>query len=266
MEKPKTEPWGRAATSALLCLTRVRAFPGMIRKPATRALERRGGVCDVTVDGLRLRCHMRDNYTERALVLKPGKPKPELAMAIEGLEPGDTFVDVGANCGLFSLHAARRVGPTGRVVAIEPLPTMLERLRFNIAANGFGNVVVVPSAVGDEPGSLTIHICERQHGQSSAVAPVKDGVPITVGVDTLAAVITAQHLDRIDALKIDIEGYEDRALMPMIRSLPRPLWPKRIMIEHRHAHLWREDCIDGLCAVGYSVAWSGQHDVMLTLA
>jgi FkbM family methyltransferase len=264
-------PWGQSPSalfaSALQFALRNHIMPGKLKRPARRALERLGArdVCDVERNGVKMRCRIDDNATERDFALKPEKPKPELTTLIDSLRPGDVFVDVGANCGLFTVHAAHKVGPTGRVVAIEPLPIMLDRLRFNIAANGYRNVSVVPSAVGDEPGSLTIHICERQHGQSSAIAPIENGVPITVGVDTLAAVITAQRLEKVDALKIDIEGFEDRALLPMVRTLPRALWPKLIMIEHRHAHLWREDCIGALCAIGYVKAWAGEHDVMLAL-
>jgi FkbM family methyltransferase len=261
-------PWGQSPSalfaSALQFALQRHIMPGKLKRPAKRALARIG-VCDVERNGVKMRCHIKDNATERDFALKPERPKPELTTIIDSLRPGDVFVDVGANAGLFSLHAARKDGNTGRVVAIEPLPIMLDRLRFNIRANRFGNVSVVPSAVGDEPGSLLIHICERQHGQSSAIAPIENGVPITVGVDTLAAVITAQRLEKVDALKADIEGYEDRALLPMVRTLPRALWPKRIMIEHRHAHLWREDCIGALCALGYGKAWSGEHDVMLAL-
>jgi FkbM family methyltransferase len=264
-------PWGQSPSSlfasALQFALRNHIMPGKLKRPARRALERLGArdVRDVQRNGIKMRCHVADNATERTFALRPERPKPELTTIIDSLRPGDVFVDVGANAGLFTLHAARKVGPTGRVVAIEPLPIMLDRLRFNIRANRFENVSVVPSAVGDEPGSLLIHICERQHGQSSAIAPIENGVPITVGVDTLAAVITAQGLEKVDALKIDIEGYEDRALLPMVRTLPRALWPRRIMIEHRHAHLWREDCIASLCAVGYVKAWAGEYDVMLAL-
>jgi FkbM family methyltransferase len=263
-------PWGAhrqsRVSATVLPLLKKRGWPGVLRKHLRRALTPTGVLRDVEVNGLKMRCHIEDNATERAFAMTPERPKPELATIIDSLRPGDVFVDVGANAGIFALHAAHKVGPTGRVVAIEPLPIMLDRLRFNIAANRFENVVVVPSAVGDEPGWLTIHICARQHGQSSAIAEIDGGAPITVGVDTLAAVITAQRLERVDALKVDIEGFEDRALLPMVRTLPRALWPKRIMIEHRHSHLWREDCIGALCAVGYGKVWAGEHDVMLALA
>src|SRR5215471_19195745 len=63
------------------------------------------------------------------------------------LEPGDVFVDGGAHVGLFTLVAARRVGPGGRVIAFEPSPANRQRLLDNVALNGFTQVDVRPEAL-----------------------------------------------------------------------------------------------------------------------
>ncbi|MFD7486999.1 FkbM family methyltransferase, partial [Streptomyces mirabilis] len=74
------------------------------------------------------------------------------------LAPGDLVVDAGAHTGYFTLLASRLVGPTGRVVAIEPSPAFHQALTANITANGRGNVRTINAAVSDAPGRLTFYL------------------------------------------------------------------------------------------------------------
>lgn len=178
----------------------------------------------------------------------------------DGLGPGGVFVDVGANCGLYSLFAARRLGPKGRVLAVEPVPEMVRRLRFNADANGFGTVQIFPMALGDAPGVTTLYVREAQYGVSS----VRDatGTATEVPVSTLHAVVESARVDRIDALKIDVEGYEDHVLEPFVRTAPTSLWPRRILIETGHADRWTKDCVSLLLDAGYREIWRDQSDML----
>ena len=106
------------------------------------------------------------------------------------LRENDVFVDVGANCGAYSLFAARNVGPNGRVIAIEPMPEMLKRLRYNIAVNGFRNIEVVPTAVGPEAGTATLFVDEARRGLSS-MEKLEGTTPLQVPVATLLSVVNA---------------------------------------------------------------------------
>src|SRR6266496_451229 len=72
------------------------------------------------------------------------------------LRPGDVFVDVGANIGLFTLIAASRVGPTGKVIAFEPTSETYERLVGNVRLNRLRNVDCVRSALSDHSGELDL--------------------------------------------------------------------------------------------------------------
>ena len=119
---------------------------------------------------------------------------------MEVLKPGDVFVDVGANCGIFTTFAAKCVGPEGHVIAIEPIPEMIERLRFNIAANGFTNVSIFETAVGDQVGTVALHIDPRNRGKSS-MAPGAVGTSIQVSVTPLADVIVSAGVRRIELFK-----------------------------------------------------------------
>jgi FkbM family methyltransferase len=72
------------------------------------------------------------------------------------LHPGDVAYDIGANVGWYSMLAARRVGPTGEVIAFEPGLENAAHIKQNATINGFPNVFVVPAAVSDQDGWLTL--------------------------------------------------------------------------------------------------------------
>ena len=139
--------------------------------------------------------------------------------------PGDTFFDVVDLMGGSQTRAA-----IGRVIAIEPSREMVQRLRFNIDANGFSNIEVIEVAVGAETGSSTLYVNTKQRGKSSLYeihANASESVPMM----TLLSVVEKTGVERIDVMKIDIEGYEDRALLPFIETAPKSLWPRAIFME-----------------------------------
>lgn len=127
------------------------------------------------------------------------------------LGAGDTFVDVGANSGWFSLLAAHRVGPSGRVVSVEAAPPIAERLRANIALNGFDQVRVVVSAAGREAGEVEIVLGPAE--QTSITRVRKATGPATalaerVPCDVLTKLLTPAEISTARVVKIDVEGAE----------------------------------------------------------
>jgi len=129
------------------------------------------------------------------------------------LKPGMVFVDVGANDGYFSLFAARRVGTTGSVVAIEPSTRERINLRRNLARNGFDNIHVVTAALGAEPGEADLRLAQSTHsGHNTLGRFVYDDVKAAnverVTLKTLDQVAQDLGLSRIDFVKIDVEGAE----------------------------------------------------------
>lgn len=84
------------------------------------------------------------------------------------LEPGSTFWDIGANIGFYTLLASRRVGAQGRVVAFEPTPATVARLRQHVTQNDCANVTVLPCALGHAPGEQTVYALDHaNHGMNS---------------------------------------------------------------------------------------------------
>jgi len=256
-------PRGLAALG--IGLTRRRLVRGALRRLVGNAVSGMQPCFDVEIDGLKMRCIGHDNPTEWGLIVTgPRQDRRGRDTILSELAPGHVFVDIGANCGAYTLFAARLVSDTGRVIAIEPMPEMIARLRFNLRANGFANVQVFETAVGARAGNITLHVDEARRGHSSLL-PLEGAIKTTVPVTTLHTLVTQARIDRIDAMKIDIEGYEDRALLPFIASADRSLWPKRLFMETTWSRRWESDCVARLQAAGYSVACHARGDILLRL-
>jgi FkbM family methyltransferase len=263
------EAWGsyrpRGFAALAIQLTRNRIVRGSARRLVGNYFRDAQPFFDVEIDGMKMRCAARDNPTDWGLVFMGARQDHTgRDVIIAPLRPGDVFVDIGANCGAFTLFAARQVGARGRVLAIEPMPEMLARLRYNIGVNSFGNIEVVVTAVGPQAGTATLFIDEEARGLSS-MTQLTGATPLQVPVETLLTIVERAGLARIDALKIDIEGFEDRALLPFIATAPRRLWPQRIYMETDWADRWERDCVAALTAAGYETAWRSRGDILLRL-
>lgn len=116
------------------------------------------------------------------------------------LRPGDRFYDIGANIGQLSIEAAILVGPRGMVTSFEAHPRTAELFRNNVKLNGLKNIRIVQSAVGDKCGWL-VFTDSNTDDQNSVSENGSIHVPV-LKLDTL------YNGDKIDLLKIDIEGYE----------------------------------------------------------
>ncbi len=118
---------------------------------------RQSPVFSLTAGGERLRVPSDFRYTSITAFLLRDWTEPELRELDQLLSPGDVFVDVGANIGLYALKAARLVGPDGRVIAMEPGQVAAGQLEANLALNDFSCVEVVRKAASDVDGHAVLH-------------------------------------------------------------------------------------------------------------
>ncbi|BBZ76990.1 hypothetical protein MANY_23270 [Mycolicibacterium anyangense] len=142
------------------------------------------------------------------------------------LREGDVCVDAGANIGYFSALLAQRVGPGGKVIAIEAAPGTARLLRKNLQLNGVDAVVeVIEAACAPQRGEMTFYLHPTVDGCSRLTPPAKgdwdhrkglEWIPVTVQADTLSALVGADA-DRVSFLKVDVEGAET-ALAPDIAT------------------------------------------------
>jgi len=142
-----------------------------------------------------------------------GSYEPELREIIRAALPaGETAIDVGANAGWHTLLMARLVGPNGRVLAVEPNPSVREHLRRNIAINRVGQVEVIELALGEAEGTLSFVAPDAEHPASASGQIVADDAATPeasrVPASTLDSLAAERRLERLDLVRIDAEGFE----------------------------------------------------------
>jgi FkbM family methyltransferase len=230
-----------------------------------------GRPVDTTVWNARARLYPARNIVEKNALFTPqifdALERNVLAGAVAGCSAVGgtfTFVDIGANVGLYSLFVAACGGAQARVLAIEPQPGIVERLRFNVQANPGFNIVVRPVAVSDHDGEarLVVHATDEGGAHlSDAGGPPRGTEIVSVPSRTLAAIVVDAGLAAIDALKIDIEGAEHLALTPFFGDAPDSLWPKLVLIEDRPVD-WPLDLFGLMRRCGYVEIARSRHNVI----
>jgi len=130
------------------------------------------------------------------------------------LRPGDTFVDVGANEGFICVPAARLVGPTGRVIAVEPQQRLQPVLQRNFALNAV-RVETHAVAISDHAGTAELRLAPDMNNSSTGFAtatryPLKKQ---PIEILTLAAFLGRLRVDGPFVLKMDIESWEHEAIL-----------------------------------------------------
>ncbi len=200
---PVSRSLGRGAARVPVPGSELVAF-GLLGKPRHGPVE-----VEVERDGSRWALDLRDDAHRLMFLDLYERDLRRRALAL--VPAGGVVVDVGANVGFWTIPAARALGPGGRVIAFEPNPWAVGRLRRNLALNDDGTlaaVEIVAAAVGEAPGTMELFSDDLEAGASQATlyAAAHDGSPqhVEVPVTTLDDVVTGP----VDLVKIDVQGHE----------------------------------------------------------
>ena len=266
---PAAPPFGafaptRAQTAIISLAHRSRLKRGAFRPMLSRLINAlRAGPLDVPYQGASFRFYHQASATERGALFNPDYNLEELDFLRAHAPTGGVFVDVGANVGTYAMVLARHVGASGKVIAIEPHPVTHARLAFNRAASGFTQVQLVAAAAGPSDGELMIATDGDNLGASHIVSGDRPGNAIRVPSLRLQRILDDAGADHVDALKIDVEGFEDRVLTGFFKQAPQRLWPRAVVIEHLSRDDWQDDCIADMRARGYAETGSTRSNTML---
>lgn len=168
---------------------------------------------ETEIAGLKVWVDPVSNFGSR--LLKDGTYESPLTnLCRQLLKPGDTFFDVGANEGWFSMVACQIAGSAGRVFAVEPQERLWSVIVKNASLNGFANLMLLPFGVSRSQTVAEMNIYPSLNSGSSNFGADRrrfDKVQ-RVTVMPLSKLIDQCGAHRIDLMKIDIEGFELEAL------------------------------------------------------
>ncbi len=178
----------------------------------------RGPRTHAVMDGLTIYVNPEDRYLTAA-ALRFGYEPVLTKVFLENVHEGDTVIDIGANIGYYSMLAAKKVGPRGRVIAFEPDPQAFSILKRNMEVNGFTNIVAEQKAVSNARGTLKLYIAPQNLGDHRIFPSEESRQEIAV-----QAVALDQYLPAAGAvhfIKVDTQGAESVIFEGMQRTLRR---------------------------------------------
>jgi len=134
---------------------------------------------------------------------------------LNNIKKGDIFIDVGANIGEYSLIAAKKVGSNGKVFAIEPLKENTNWLKKNFLLNNFNNYEILENAIGNKSRKMSLYRknSEIGYGFLDPVVGKKQMLEtIKIDVKSIDDILNLKNIEKVNMLKIDVEGYEYEVL------------------------------------------------------
>jgi len=138
------------------------------------------------------------------------------------VKPGDVVMDVGANWGIHTLLLSKLVGPSGLVIALEPLPQAVDSLNWHLDANNCSNVKAIDEAASDEDGQAFFRV-----GESASTGALAEGEAhphrkqLTVRTRKLDSLVADLRISRLRLIKIDVEGGETKVLLGAQRTIQK---------------------------------------------
>jgi len=175
------------------------------------------GVRSARIFGARFELDLSE-FIQRQVYLGTFEPR-ETSLVKGYLKPGMTFIDVGANIGYYTALGASLVGAQGRVVAFEPSAYAFERLSAMTSKSELMQVTAIHAGVSDAAGSLKLYLGVGSNNHTPTMVPHGNTSESIVRVVPLDEEATRLGIERIDLIKIDVEGYEFKVLSGATRLL-----------------------------------------------
>ena len=202
-----------------------------------------------------------NNLIEYGILLDPKYNFSDLEFLLKDAKNNSNFVDIGSNIGLYSQPLALN-SPDGLTVSIDANPNMVSKLQFNINATKIQNIKVISTAVSDIQGKGSLKIRK----DDIAIVALDEDVKSSIKIDTLENIIKSAKINSIFGLKIDIEGHEDKALVPFLLNSPKNLLPKKIVIEQQNKNKDYPGCKDAFNKLNYKLVGRSKNNSFYELS
>jgi FkbM family methyltransferase len=156
--------------------------------------------------------------------------EPDLRVLNFLVEPGQSVMDIGANIGIYSRYLSQRVGPTGHVLSVEPIPLTYDIFRSNLRKLNLRNVEARNCAVSDAVGEVTMHVPKYDSGGENFYgARIDEGGWDSSSRSFVVKTETVDHLlasTPVHFIKCDVEGHELSCIKGAAQTIARstPAW------------------------------------------
>ncbi len=243
-------------------LTRLRGFQKAPIRTVMNAvgyqvmkMQKRTSFIELTYGGPKFRLKiepMRRHMGSAGIYLQREYYEPLLEFGHKLIKPGDVVIDGGANQGTFTCAFAAKVGPSGKVIAFEPFGWLCEIIGENIALNDFQQQTIIKNfAVSDEIGEAIIDVSLGPVSASITrdfSAEAQESIKETIKTTTINTVLAEEGIERLDFIKLDVEGAEFKALEGGREAIER--YKPVICIEASEDDEFRE-IVEYLANLGY---------------
>ena len=236
---------------------------------AFRRLARKhiGDCVDMELFGSKMRLYQRGNASEKRALFAPQFYDHDDRLALTELaKDGAVFVDIGANIGLYSFSVARTFADfkDTKIISVEPHPEIHRRLAFNKSLNNDLPIHLFQGGIGAKEDEMQLLTGDGNLGQTRILREDEAEHPesISVLIITLTALCKKFELERIDGMKVDVEGFEEAVLLPFFESAPDTLLPRLIVIEDNRTE-WATDILTAAASRGYRLAKKTHMNLLL---
>lgn len=216
----------------------------------------RAGPLDYGYFGLRMRFFPPLRRNGHMLLSPDWSESRERAFIERQMPAAGVFVDIGANVGYYTFYVAAR-RPGARILSVEPVREHAAVIAFNKRLNGLDRLALEQVALSDREGTAKFNPAAESMVFGAGTEEIK--------TTTLRQVLASHAIQAVDCMKIDVEGAEDRILIPFFRAAPKALWPKALLIEHACRAHWQEDCLAFTLANGYREEFRSKLNAGLVL-
>ena len=218
---------------------------------------------DLIYNGLKIRLSPFGNTIESKILLSSKiREEIELNEVKKAVKNKGIFIDVGANVGYYSLFAAKFGAK--KIISFEPNPVLCERFKKNIELNKFEERInLFECALGDKKGNTRLNLNKNDIGSSSLLKNSLSTNFINVKVFSLIEILETKNIKKIDALKIDVEGFEDKIMKPFFEKSNQELYPKTVIIEDSGKKQWKWDVISWMFKHGYKLVNRTKSNLIL---